>query len=412
MRVYPKRKGERTTTNIPAASLRNEHFKADSITANEIAADTITANEISADYIEVGGATADINSDEGIDGINDGTLYGKVGKTDISGGHIKLHYDTVADGQWYDSSGVEIDASHGINIYGTDSALTTRATKTGTIQCYVGANGNFYCGAGDVYLASNGITIKGSAAKLNFSYSSYTASLQLTSSGLFSLNGNIALLLNAPIYEDIYPYTDAYPDLGLTTKQWNNGYFSTYVKVSSAGGGLMAQNIAIASGSQDSSVGSSGSPYKYGYFTDLYRTTEHDLQHHDDIALIRAMKEDPNRPGYIDKRTVPSILKVPVSELRAKEQAEINQRYDTELTGIRRKLNDPNLERFTDDFKADEAQLQGDRLKELQELTAKPNEDFADIDFYKEHDLTLGAIRQIADKLDVMQAAIDALKGG
>lgn len=80
--------------------------------------------------------------------------------TQISAGQLKLTSATVKDSEWYNESGVEIDATHGINIYGVANAFTTRATKTGTIQCYVGADGKIYAGAGNVILSSDGIDIK------------------------------------------------------------------------------------------------------------------------------------------------------------------------------------------------------------------------------------------------------------
>ncbi len=94
-----------------------------------------------------------------LDELANGSTYVKVLATDISAGHIKLTSSTVIEGEWYDKSGVEIDADSGINIYGTANALTTRATKTGTIQCYVGADGFLYAGAGRVSLGAGGIII-------------------------------------------------------------------------------------------------------------------------------------------------------------------------------------------------------------------------------------------------------------
>lgn len=96
-----------------------------------------------------------------LDSVADGTTYSKVLTTDISAGHINLTSSTVKTGEWYDVSGVEIDATHGINIYGVANALTTRATKTGTIQCYIGADGKIYAGAGAVNLGAGGITVEG-----------------------------------------------------------------------------------------------------------------------------------------------------------------------------------------------------------------------------------------------------------
>lgn len=72
--------------------------------------------------------------------------------------------NAAKSGEWYNASGVEIDATHGINIYGTASALTTRATKAGTVQCYVGADGYIYAGAGAVFMSAAGLTLKGGKA--------------------------------------------------------------------------------------------------------------------------------------------------------------------------------------------------------------------------------------------------------
>ena len=91
--------------------------------------------------------------------------------TDIEAGKITLSSLTLVDGLWYSESGVDIDATHGINIYGVANALTTRATKTGTIQCYVGADGKIYAGGGNVVLSSDGLDILGE--RLRFFYGPY-----------------------------------------------------------------------------------------------------------------------------------------------------------------------------------------------------------------------------------------------
>ena len=96
-----------------------------------------------------------------MDEIGEGSTYQRVRATEISAGYLKLTSNTVKSGEWYDESGVEIDATHGINIYGTDNALTTRATKTGTIQCSVNSSGQITAGAGAVILDADGIKING-----------------------------------------------------------------------------------------------------------------------------------------------------------------------------------------------------------------------------------------------------------
>jgi hypothetical protein len=146
--------------------------------------------------------------------------YGLVLTADISAGHILLS-STVKSGEWYDESGVEIDAAHGINIYGTNNALTTRATKAGTIQCYVGSDGKLYAGAGAVILSSAGLTIDGQVltfkeGSTNRGYiyggSGYMVLAAAASSDLYlyTLTGR-----NVYIQTDLVPITDNYSYLGL-----------------------------------------------------------------------------------------------------------------------------------------------------------------------------------------------------
>jgi hypothetical protein len=113
----------------------------------------VLTTSISAGKILLSEVTGDL------DDVDDGSSYGKLLLTDISAGHIQLTSNTVVSGEWYDESGVEIDAAHGINIYGTNNAFTTRATKTGTIQCSVNSSGQITAGAGNVVLDASGIAI-------------------------------------------------------------------------------------------------------------------------------------------------------------------------------------------------------------------------------------------------------------
>ncbi len=137
--------------------------------------------------------------------------------TDISAGHILLS-STVKDGEWYNESGVEIDATHGINIYGVANALTTRATKAGTIQCYVGADGIIYAGAGAVKLSSGGIEITGSTA-LKFTYSgSYPCYIYTDAAGDLVLVADSGMV-----------YTASKLGIGTT------GYFGLLLSIVSAG---------------------------------------------------------------------------------------------------------------------------------------------------------------------------------
>lgn len=118
-----------------------------------------------------------------LDQVSVGT-YGLVLSTDISSGHILLS-ECVASGEWYDESGVEINASNGINIYGTANALTTRATKSGTIQCYVGADGAIYAGAGNIKLDADGIFIYGTGVMKFYSGATHVGTLGSTANDLY-----------------------------------------------------------------------------------------------------------------------------------------------------------------------------------------------------------------------------------
>ena len=79
----------------------------------------------------------------------------------------------VLEGEWYLKSGVLIDATKGIRLYGKDMAFGTFANETdaraGTNwQTKMGSDGKIYAGAGDIILDTSGITIKGQALYLNY----------------------------------------------------------------------------------------------------------------------------------------------------------------------------------------------------------------------------------------------------
>jgi hypothetical protein len=110
-----------------------------------------------------------------MDQVGEGTAYQRVKTTEIDSGRIKLtaanYYSTKYSGKWYyegsSSAGVSLEAGVGINIWGRNNALTTRATETDTIQCYVGSDGAIYAGAGAVKLNSTGVTITGEYLKFD-----------------------------------------------------------------------------------------------------------------------------------------------------------------------------------------------------------------------------------------------------
>ena len=186
-----------------------------------------------------------------IDALRDGTTYERVLGTHLSAGKLKLTSAAVKDAEWYDEAGVEIDATHGINIYGTDNALTTRATKTGTIQCKVDTDGNISAGAGAVLLNSSGVTVKGDKAMFEDSDGVLRGWLYGSTSGWMQLyTNNCGLYIDSPgkntyatadkwyficpIYQatsthinyisTTLPYTSDARDLGATDAYWRGTY--------------------------------------------------------------------------------------------------------------------------------------------------------------------------------------------
>lgn len=100
-----------------------------------------------------------------LDRLPDGT-YAKALATQIQAGYLKLTSSTVKSGVWYRESGVKLDADLGITIYGPGTALTTRPSEFGAIQCYVGSDGSIFAGGGTIKLDVSGLTIRGQVLNL------------------------------------------------------------------------------------------------------------------------------------------------------------------------------------------------------------------------------------------------------
>ena len=132
-------------------------------------------------------------------------------------------------------SRVEIDATHGINIYGVNNAFTTRATKTGTIQCYVGADGKIYAGAGAVALDSAGITVIGGKLTLKNSSGLYPGQIYIDASGYLRLDAWARTRIDALwvlwMASSLVPSSDNSLDLGASTKRWSRAYFGNRLQI-------------------------------------------------------------------------------------------------------------------------------------------------------------------------------------
>lgn len=158
----------------------------------------VKSTDITQGHIELTSCLGDLGDIAGdLDDIANGATYGRIRLTATDGGgYIELNSLTKKDGEWYDNSGVAIDSTKGICIYGTTGQrLITSATKWGTAQCYVGTDGCIYAGAGAVKLSSTGIQITGQ--ELEFIYGGVAKGwLFATSIGMALQTGAGSLVLD------------------------------------------------------------------------------------------------------------------------------------------------------------------------------------------------------------------------
>jgi len=170
--------------------------------------------------------------------------YGLVKSTAISAGYILLS-KTVKDGEWYEESGVAIDATKGIAIFGGEGLSGLRTYPTATdyandtnVQCYIGTDGKLYAGGGKVSLDSNGILIDNSDSytnRLRFKFDENFAEifyiglslcLSAGSGGVISFYVGATPLIN--IYDEaFYPSDNNTATIGTVAKQFYGGYFKS-----------------------------------------------------------------------------------------------------------------------------------------------------------------------------------------
>ncbi len=178
-----------------------------------------------------------------------GTKLQAILATQISAGNLKLTSGTVKDGEWYKQTGVVIDASYGVSLYGGHVALRTFATSgaydtwkaladidnlTG-VQCYVGTDGKIYAGAGTVYLDASGIVIKdvGSTAYFQIYWNGagpgtlgYIRAKAQTEFAVTAAANKYLVLEGLAIRTvgDFTPYVTGDDDLGDVTHYWGKLY--------------------------------------------------------------------------------------------------------------------------------------------------------------------------------------------
>ena len=189
----------------------------------------------------------------------------------IYAGSIHLRRSTTEfENEWYRESGVEIDARHGINIYGEDNAFTTRRTRTGTIQCKVDSHGRIVAGAGDVILDQYGISIYGESLK--FKRGSQISAIWQGSDGDLRIDADrdILMLGNTYMQKGVFPIYHEHDGSGASDAAWS-------------------QVVGYRVFSEDGAI--------------------HAYQEQDDIALLKAIKSKvKDGRQVIDGKTLPQDI--------------------------------------------------------------------------------------------------------
>ncbi len=185
-----------------------------------------------------------------LDEVQVGT-YDLMLATDISAGHALLS-KTVKDGKWYEESGVVLDATLGIALYGGEgiNAFRTFATKAhyeaGTpVQIYIGTDGKLYTGNMGVILDQFGAEFHGESclwygtgeAWIGSIYGSSTTGFHLVSTDKITITASGDLCLEpisggkVILYSDFNPVTDNAYSLGSPSKPFYGGYFASRLRI-------------------------------------------------------------------------------------------------------------------------------------------------------------------------------------
>ena len=234
-----------------------------SYVASDWEATTLDAIAEGSTYHRVKSAALSVDGLVLLDQVVEGTTYGKVLKTDISAGHIMLYSGTVKSGEWYNVSGVIIDATKGIRLYGTDMSFGTFANVTdarnGTnYQTKMGSDGAIYAGNGTVKLNSSGIYISGQVMNLysGTGFTGYLGRIAEDALGrlLIMSNNKTLLWLGSTTYgilapesaladigqaggsfdyiygDEILPVNgDKYGTIGWSSRKWGVAYCNNYL---------------------------------------------------------------------------------------------------------------------------------------------------------------------------------------
>ncbi len=226
-----------------------------------------------------------------LDELGEGTTYKRVLATNISSGRILLtaanYYSGKFTGEWYSmgaESGVDIDAASGINIYGKGNALTTRATKTGAIQCYVGSDGKLYAGAGKVELSSTGLSVFGIKLLL---YNEATPPVQVGEIGYNSVTSILGI--------------GSIAGVGLIVGAAGGGI----LQLSSSGGAIVLTASANPDSDSSKSLGTTDLRY-LGVWTDRVVVDEID-PYQDTAKTVYFITKNKARDANLDHVLAPSV---------------------------------------------------------------------------------------------------------
>jgi phage minor structural protein len=225
------------------------------IETGTITADKLDVSELSAISADVGTLTAGIlqSSNWGASAgsefnLDDGTFrLGGSSSPALEWNGSELTLEGLFDGEWYNKSGVIIDATKGIRLYGTDMAFGTFANETdarngANYQTKMGSDGKLYAGAGSLWLDADGLHVGSGLATWYYGETGYgvitttpTGGFQISSvngvdlllqpnSGgdlvLYPIDGDV-ILRNC----DLLPYSDDAYDLGSSSKKFAEGHF-------------------------------------------------------------------------------------------------------------------------------------------------------------------------------------------
>ncbi len=328
------------------------------------------------------------------------------------------------------ASGVKL-SSAGLNIWG-DAMLTTRATEAGTIQCKVDSTGAISAGAGAVLLNSSGITIDGSGAAtqvLCFKYStqssyiyagSSTFNIQManaTSSfninfstwGIFSFEPSNTRITLPTGCTDLFVASNGTLTLGASTYLWAKVYTDKMHKVTQDGSYYNTM-YDIRPYSTTSWLGlgtSSGQYWQAAYIGTVNYSTLTAFDDFDDIKLIKQMKPKKDNTFEIDPDTIPDILKI--------SKSEYSKMIDEKLAAEILDLNREYTENITNKNLSDTEKLKLKERKDLYIANRKlmfkqaKNEYIPPVSLMKEMGLAMGAIRQIATRIEELENIVTAL---